>query len=93
MTNLATTKMSSKGQVVIPESIRQQLDLTTGAQFVVISNPKDDIVILKLISEKDFQAYKETAYLMARPKNAARLNKSIANANAGQTAQHRLLDE
>lgn len=48
MANLATTKMSSKGQVVIPEEIRKRLKLKKGSQFVVIS--EKDIVILKTIS-------------------------------------------
>ena len=34
MKTLATTKLSSKGQVVIPEEIRNRLGLETGAQFV-----------------------------------------------------------
>ena len=48
MTGLATTKMSSKGQVVIPEIIRKQLGLKTGSQFVVVG--EKDTVILKSIS-------------------------------------------
>jgi len=47
MPNVATTKMSSKGQVVIPEGIRKQLRLKAGSQFVVVG--KDDVVILKSI--------------------------------------------
>jgi AbrB family looped-hinge helix DNA binding protein len=48
MSILATTKMSSKGQVVIPEDIRKQLNLKTGSQFVVVGDK--DVVILKSIS-------------------------------------------
>ncbi len=48
MENLATTRMSSKGQVVIPEEIRDRLGLKTGTQFVVVGNR--DVVILKAIS-------------------------------------------
>jgi len=40
--------MSSKGQVVIPENIRKQLNLRAGAQFVVVG--EKDVVILKNIS-------------------------------------------
>ena len=46
--NIATTKMSSKGQVVIPETVRQRLGLETGCQFVVLG--EKDAVILKTIS-------------------------------------------
>ena len=48
MPNIATTRMSSKGQVVIPEDIRKQLKLKAGSQFVVVG--KNDVVILKAIS-------------------------------------------
>ena len=47
-TTVSTTKMSSKGQVVIPEQIRAQLDLEAGSQFVVVGDK--DVVILKRIA-------------------------------------------
>lgn len=40
--------MSSKGQVVIPENIRKQLNLKVGTQFVVVG--EKDVIILKNIS-------------------------------------------
>lgn len=48
MAELATTKMSSKGQVVIPEEIRKRLGLQAGSQFVVVA--EKDMVIMKAIS-------------------------------------------
>ena len=48
MANVSTTKMSSKGQVVIPENIRKQLNLKAGTQFVVVG--EKDVVILKNIA-------------------------------------------
>ena len=48
MVDVSTTKMSSKGQVVIPENIRKQLNLKAGAQFVVVG--EKDVVILKNIA-------------------------------------------
>lgn len=48
MVPLATTKMSSKGQVVIPEAIRKRLGFKAGSQFVVVG--ENDVVILKAIS-------------------------------------------
>ena len=47
-TTVSTTKMSSKGQVVIPEQIRTQLDLEAGSRFVVVGDK--DVVILKRIT-------------------------------------------
>jgi len=42
---METTKMSSRGQVVIPEEIRNKLGLKTGDRFLVIAD--NDVVILK----------------------------------------------
>jgi AbrB family looped-hinge helix DNA binding protein len=55
MVNLATTKMSSKGQVVIPEDIRKRLKLKAGSQFVVVG--EDDMVILKAISPPSMEEF------------------------------------
>lgn len=45
MEAIEVTKLSSKGQVVLPQAIRDRLRLETGAKFVVIG--EGDIVILK----------------------------------------------
>lgn len=44
----STTRMSSKGQVVIPEEIRNELGLGPGTQFVVVGDR--DVVILKALA-------------------------------------------
>lgn len=48
MSSPATTRLSSKGQVVIPEEVRQKLRLLPGVQFLVLG--EGDVVILKVIS-------------------------------------------
>lgn len=55
MADLATTRMSSKGQVVIPENIRKRLQLKTGSQFVVVGD--NDVVILKAISPPSMKEF------------------------------------
>jgi AbrB family looped-hinge helix DNA binding protein len=57
MVNVSTTKMSSKGQVVIPENIRKQLNLKEGAQFVVLG--EKDVVILKNITPPSMDEFDE----------------------------------
>ena len=47
MQAIATTRMSSKGQVVIPEDVRNRLHLEAGAQFIVVG--EGDVVILKSV--------------------------------------------
>ena len=59
--------MSSKGQVVIPESVRKQLGLDAGHEFVVMG--EDDVIILKRIerpSMRDFDAMIRKARKAAR---------------------------
>jgi len=55
MPRLATTKMSSKGQIVIPEEVRKRLGLKPGSQFVVVGNK--DVVILKAISPPSMKGF------------------------------------
>lgn len=55
METLATTRMSSKGQVVIPEAIRKRLDLREGAQFLVVGG--EDVVILKVVTSPDINDF------------------------------------
>lgn len=55
MENLATTKMSSKGQVVIPEDIRRRLNLKAGVQFMVVG--EKDVVILKAITPPSMREF------------------------------------
>ena len=57
MESLATTRMSSKGQVVIPEEIRDRLGLKAGTQFVVVGNR--DVVILKAISSPSVKEFND----------------------------------
>ncbi len=56
MSKLATTKMSSRGQVVIPEKIRKRMNLSAGSQFIVMS--EGDVVILKRITAPATEEYR-----------------------------------
>ena len=55
MEAFATTRMSSKGQVVIPEDVRGRLKLMPGVQFVVIG--EGDVVILKTITPPSMEGF------------------------------------
>lgn len=62
MVRPATTKLSSKGQVVIPEAIRERLGLEAGVQFVVVA--EGDVVVLKVLNApkmSDFKALMDKA--------------------------------
>ena len=49
---------------------------------ILIKRPDGEAVVL--MSHRDFRSTEETMYLMQSPKNAARLNKSIAQLEAGR---------
>jgi AbrB family looped-hinge helix DNA binding protein len=55
MAELATTKMSSRGQVVIPETVRTRLGLRAGVRFVVVGSP--GVVVLKMITPPDLAEF------------------------------------
>ena len=82
MPNVATTKMSSKGQVVIPEIIRKQLNLKDGAQFVVVE--KDDVVIFKAIKPPAMNQFDELISQARSQARQAGLKKSDISAAIAQ---------
>jgi len=75
--------MSSKGQVVIPEAIREELGLESGCQFLVLG--ENDAVILKTISppsKKQFRgliarARKEAKKAGLRPEDVTNTIKKV----------------
>jgi AbrB family looped-hinge helix DNA binding protein len=86
VTDTATTTLSSKGQVVIPEEIRQRLGLKPGAQFVVVADR--DVVIFKVLeppSLRDFdglaaQARRAARRAGLRPADVARAVRRVRRA-------------
>jgi AbrB family looped-hinge helix DNA binding protein len=67
MSEAATTTLSSKGQVVIPEEIRARLGLKAGAQFVVLGDK--DVVIFKVLQPP---AKRDFAELVRQARQAAK---------------------
>lgn len=53
----SVTKMSSKGQIVIPEAIRKQLGLVAGTRFLVVANR--DAILLKEIAAPSIEDFGE----------------------------------
>ncbi|HET7268585.1 MAG TPA: type II toxin-antitoxin system prevent-host-death family antitoxin [Oleiagrimonas sp.] len=45
-----------------------------------------------VMSLDDYESYEETAYLMASPANAERLNRAITEVEAGRAASHDLVE-
>lgn len=71
---VATTKMSSKGQVVIPEEIRDRLGLKAGSRFVVIG--EGDVVILKALTAPSLGEFSELIRRVRKQGRKARMKRS-----------------
>lgn len=67
MINFSTTKMTSKGQVVIPEETRKRLGMKPGTQFMVLEN--GDTLIFKVIQPPSMEDFDE---LLAETRRQAR---------------------
>jgi AbrB family looped-hinge helix DNA binding protein len=74
METIATTRMSSKGQIVIPETIRKRLNLQAGAQFVVVG--ENDVVILKSITTPSMDTFDALIQQARRQADAAGLKRA-----------------
>ncbi|MEW6357970.1 MAG: AbrB/MazE/SpoVT family DNA-binding domain-containing protein [Planctomycetota bacterium] len=67
MSEVQTTRMSSKGQVVIPETVRKKLGLKPGARFVVVG--RGDSVVLKTLRMPNLKQFDS---LLAEARREAR---------------------
>ncbi len=86
MSRIATTRMSSKGQVVIPENVRKRLNLKAGSEFVIIAG--DDAVVLRPVTEPDMSQFDELLAEARRQARRAGLRKADIT-NAIRTARAR----
>lgn len=55
MEKLEVTSMSSRGQVVIPQEIRERLHLQNGEKFIVIG--EEDTIVLKKVQVPSFKGF------------------------------------
>lgn len=74
MSSVATTKMSSKGQVVIPEAVRNKLGLSAGTQFVVTG--QGDVVVLKKLAAPSMAEFDAVVAMARRQARTTRLKKA-----------------
>jgi len=87
MATLATTKMSSKGQVVIPDEIRKRMKLKAGAQFVVIG--ENDVVIFKTIAPPAMDEFDTLIAEAKRQAKSAGLKPSHVDAAIAKVRSHK----
>jgi AbrB family looped-hinge helix DNA binding protein len=67
MSEVSTTKMTSKGQVVIPEEIREYMHLESGVKFIVMAT-SDSIIFKRVmpIPQKDVKQLLKASQAMAK---------------------------
>ena len=90
MRDAATTTLSSKGQVVIPEEIRTRLGLKPGAQFVVLGDR--DVVILKVLQapdKREFTTLLQQTRLAAKQSGVRRGDIARAVASTRRPRRHK----
>ncbi len=74
MINFSTTKMTSKGQVVIPEETRKRLGMKPGTQFMVVESA--DALIFKVIQPPSMEDFDKLLTETRRQARKAGLKKS-----------------
>jgi AbrB family looped-hinge helix DNA binding protein len=84
---VSTTRMSSKGQVVIPEEIRRRLELDTGTQFIVLG--EDDVVILKMVRPPSMGDFDRLVKKVKKQARAAGLTRSGVSAVVSRVRKQR----
>jgi len=74
MSAIETTKMTSKGQIVIPEEIRKRLGLKSGDKFLVVGD--GDVVILKTLASPSLSEFDTLIKTARKQAKAAGLKRS-----------------
>ncbi|MDO5542977.1 MAG: type II toxin-antitoxin system prevent-host-death family antitoxin [Acinetobacter sp.] len=76
----------------LQENFADILDYVIEDHAPVLINRKDKQAVV-LISQDDYKAFEETAYLLKSPANTKRLRDSIAQIEAAQTKSHNLVQK
>ena len=78
MEGLEVTSLSSRGQVVIPQGVRERLHLFEGEKFIVIG--EEDTIILKKLEVPSFKGFEK---LLQKTREFAK-NKSVAPSDVAE---------
>ena len=76
----------------LQENFADILDYVIEDHAPVLINREDKQAVV-LISQDDYKAFEETAYLLKSPANTKRLYDSIAQIEAAQTISHNLIQK
>jgi len=84
---LELTRISSKGQVVIPSRVREKLGIQAGNVFAVLTPRKGKLVVLKKIDSKSLQADVRTL------REVERAWKEVERGEARRATRKRFVEE
>jgi len=82
MENIEITSVSSRGQVVIPQCLRDRMKIHTGEKFVVIG--EDNTIVLKKLEMPSFSGVDK---LLKKTRDFAK-NKSIKTSDVEEAIKH-----
>lgn len=74
MSAIETTKMTSKGQIVIPEETRKRLGLKAGDKFLVVGD--GDVVILKTLTTPSLNEFDDLIKIARKQAKVSGLKRS-----------------
>ena len=87
--NVQVTSVSSKGQVVIPSEIREQIGIIEGSQMMILTDGHN--LLLKLIDPPRFDAFKnlvKASRALAKKRNLTKSDLSKAIRTARNANRH-----
>jgi antitoxin YefM len=81
--------------VISLDSAKQDLEAVVAkvladAEPTIVNTADGESIVI--VSLEEFNAWRETAYLLQNPANAAHLRQSIAQSQAGKVAPHELCE-
>lgn len=72
--------------------LKKIMDTSTDQhEVVIVKRPKGENMVL--LSQRDYESLKETAYLLGSEANAKHLRKSIKSLHTGKTFKKKLIEE
>ena len=84
--------MQTVSYTALRSNLAQTMDkVNADHEPVIITRQNGEPAVL--MSLEDFRSYEATAYLMASPKNAERLNRAIESVEAGKAQRRELIEE
>lgn len=81
------TRISSKGQVVIPVRVRERLGIKSGSIFAILTHRKGGVVVLKRLDSKSLRADLQVL------REVERAWKEIERGQARRVTRKRFLEE